>query len=195
MKLVFATNNENKVREINSLLNEPMKIESLQQAGIDIEIDEPFHTLEDNARHKARTIYQLTGRNCFSEDTGLVTDALGGEPGVKSARYAGEGRSSAQNIEKLLQNLEEKSNRSARFITILCLIIDGEEFIFEGRCEGSITKRAMGNGGFGYDPVFKPEGSKKTFAEMNLEEKNLYSHRRKAFDKFIEFINQSKADK
>lgn len=190
MNLIFATNNPNKVAEVKSIAPDPGAIISLKEANIGIEIDEPFHTLEENARHKARTIHRLTGQNCFSEDTGLVTDALNGEPGVRSARYAGEGNSSALNIEKLLRNLENKDNRSARFITIICLIFNGEEFIFEGRCEGKIAEKPSGNKGFGYDPVFIPDGASQTFAEMTMEEKNRFSHRKKAFDQFAAFLKK-----
>lgn len=190
MTFIFATANEHKVTEINSLLPPNLEVISLREAGLNLDIEEPFDTIAENARHKARTVYELLQRNCFAEDTGLVTDALHGEPGVKSARYAGEGRSARENMVKLLGKLEGVENREARFITILCLIIDGEEFTFEGRCEGKITEMARGSKGFGYDPVFQPAGSTKTFAEMELEEKNWYSHRRKAFDQFIAFMKK-----
>jgi XTP/dITP diphosphohydrolase len=141
------------------------------------------------ARTKAQTISSLTGgRNCFSEDTGLEVDALGGEPGVHSARYAGTPVSDLNNVNKLLRALADSSNRRARFITIICLILEGSEYYFEGRCEGQILHSATGEGGFGYDPVFMPDGAEKSFAEMNLDEKNRFSHRRKAVDQLIAFL-------
>jgi XTP/dITP diphosphohydrolase len=145
--------------------------------------------LKDNARSKAKTVSQLKGgENCFSEDTGLEVDVLGGEPGVHSARYAGDPPDPSNNVKKLLRALTDSSNRRARFTTIICLILLGKEYFFEGRCEGQILRTPTGTGGFGYDPVFQPDGSNKSFAEMNEEEKNLYSHRRKAGDLLIAFL-------
>jgi XTP/dITP diphosphohydrolase len=192
MKLVFATNNENKIREIQPLIPPEIKVISLRDAGIDIDIPEPHDSLEENAREKAQTIFSLTTQNCFSEDTGLEVEALNGAPGARSARYAGDKRSFAANIVKLLSNLRNKTNRKARFRTVICLIWNNEEFFFEGICEGRITEKVKGSEGFGYDPVFLPVGSDKTFAEMTVQEKNLYSHRRKAVDKLIVFLNQLK---
>ncbi len=189
MKLIFATNNQYKVDEIRAVIGEKFKLLTLQEAGIDIEIPEPYDTLEANASEKSQTIYRLTGTNCFSEDTGLEVTALNGEPGVKSARYAGDERSFDQNIDKLLANLAGKEDRSARFRTVVSLIIDEKETLFEGICEGTVIKERRGGRGFGYDPVFIPLGSTKTFAEMSLEEKNLFSHRKKATEKLVAFLN------
>ena len=190
MKLIFASNNQHKVDEIRSLLPPDFEIITLQEAGIDIDIPEPFHTLEENASSKSRTIFELTGINCFSEDTGLEVKALGGEPGVKSARYAGDGRSFDANIEKLLINLAGHQDRDARFRAVISLLIEGRETLFEGICEGKIIDNKRGNLGFGYDPVFIPAGSNKTFAEMSLEEKTRYSHRARATEKLVAFLNK-----
>ncbi len=186
--LIFATNNQHKVDEIRSILGDEFMIISLKEAGIDIDIPEPFLTLEANASQKSKTIHQLTQQNCFSEDTGLEVDALHGEPGVKSARYAGEGKNFAANIEKLLANMQGKEDRGARFRTVISLIWDDKEYLFEGVSEGKIIDTPRGMHGFGYDPVFVPEGSEKTFAEMELQEKNKYSHRRMATDKLVAFL-------
>lgn len=193
MKLIFATNNENKVREINAVVPDTIQVISLQQAGIHIDIPEPHQTLEENAVEKAATIYTFTGEFCFSEDTGLEVTALNGEPGVKSARYAGDNASSSDNINKLLGNLKSCTDRSARFKTVICLIINGQQHFFEGLCNGTIITQQIGNSGFGYDPVFIPDGSTQTFAQMNLQEKNTYSHRRKAVDKLVVFLTNLKS--
>lgn len=190
--LIFATNNAHKIEEVNSILNNEFNIRSLKDEHIDFDIPEPFDTIEENACEKARVIYSYTGKNCFAEDTGLEVAALNGEPGVKSARYAGEGKSSEDNIVKLLTNLKNHSNRQARFKTIVCLIINGEEFTFEGICKGTIIEEKRGKSGFGYDPVFVPEGSESTFAEMNMAEKNIFSHRKKAIDSLVEFLKSLK---
>jgi XTP/dITP diphosphohydrolase len=190
MDLIFATNNQHKADEINSILPSRFCIKTLKEAGIDKELEEPHQTLQENAAEKARTIYRLTNANCFSEDTGLEVYSLNNEPGVRSARYAGEDRSSEQNTILLLANLEGSENREARFRTVVCLILDGKEFYFEGICEGQIMKQRRGEKGFGYDPVFTPLGSDKTFAEMSMEEKNSFSHRRKAIDRLVAFLNQ-----
>lgn len=192
MKLIFATNNAHKADEIRAVVKTNFEIITLKEAGIDIDIPEPFDTLEANASAKSRTIFEMTGTGCFSEDTGLEVTALGGEPGVKSARYAGEGQSrpgSDANIEKLLSNLAGKADRSARFRTVISLLLNGKEVLWEGICEGRIATGKRGAGGFGYDPVFIPEGAVTTFAEMTLEEKNQYSHRRKATEKLVAFLN------
>ena len=188
MKLIFATNNQHKVDEIQSAIGNQIEVISLNEAGIDIDIPEPHETLEENASEKSRTIFSITGINCFSEDTGLEVDALNGEPGVKSARYAGEEKNFVKNIEKLLKNLEGKSDRKARFRTVISLILDGKEWLFEGVSEGEIIQDQRGHNGFGYDPVFMPSGSTRTFAEMDLEEKNMFSHRRKAADALVLFL-------
>jgi XTP/dITP diphosphohydrolase len=192
MELIFATNNQHKVEEINAVLPPHIHSISLKEACIDVDIPEPHDTLEDNAREKARTIHHLTGKDCFSEDTGLEVDALNGAPGVQSARYAGGERSFDRNIEKLLANLSGQANRSARFRTVICLILNNEEHLFEGICRGRIIEDKKGTRGFGYDPVFIPEGGEKTFAEMSLEEKSVFSHRKKAVDKLVAFLNNLK---
>jgi XTP/dITP diphosphohydrolase len=189
MNLIFATNNQHKVDEIRAVLPSHFNLKTLKEAGINIDIPEPHNTLQENAGEKARTIYKLTGTACFSEDTGLEVFSLNGEPGVRSARYAGEEKSFQQNIEKLLGNLEGKKDRTAQFRTVVCLILTGKEFYFEGTCRGRIIAAPKGIGGFGYDPVFVPDGADKTFAEMNMAEKNRYSHRRKAVDKLVGFLH------
>jgi XTP/dITP diphosphohydrolase len=190
MTLIFATNNDHKVEEIRVLVPASLQIITMKEAGIHIDIPEPYDTLEENARTKSETIYKLTGSDCFSEDTGLEVTALGGEPGVKSARYAGESKSFDANIEKLLSNLAGVHDRQARFRTVVSLWIDGTETLFEGVCEGTITADRKGDSGFGYDPVFLPAGSVRTFAEMSLAEKNKYSHRARAVAKLVAFLNQ-----
>ena len=191
MKLIFATNNNHKVDEIRSVvrINPSIEIITLKEAGIDIAIPEPYNTLEENASNKSRTIYQLTRMNCFSEDTGLEVDGLNGAPGVKSARYAGEEKSFKKNIEKLLAEMEGIENRRAKFRTVISLIIDGKENLFEGFCQGIVIHEKRGEGGFGYDSVFVPVGSVHTFAEMSIEEKNRFSHRKMATDKLVDYLN------
>jgi XTP/dITP diphosphohydrolase len=190
--LIFATNNQNKVDEIRLVLGDRFNIVTLKDAGIHIDIPEPHDTLEANATEKSGTIYRLTHKNCFSEDTGLEVEALNGEPGVKSARYAGENRSFDNNIDKLLLHLTAHTNKKARFRTVISLIMNGEEFLFEGICSGSIVPDKRGSNGFGYDPVFVPDGSMKTFAEMTMEEKSVFSHRKKAMEKLINFLHLQK---
>lgn len=187
-KLIFATSNQHKVNEIKPLLQGKFEIMTLKEAGISIDIPEPYDTLEENAREKSTTIYRLTGLHCFGEDTGLEVDALNGEPGVKSARYAGEGRDFSKNIEKLLSSLEGETRRSARFKTVISLIINGAEHIFTGICEGEIIASPRGTDGFGYDPVFVPAGDNRSFAEMPLADKNKYSHRGKAVAQLVHFL-------
>jgi len=186
--LIFATNNQHKVEEIRLVLGNSFNIITLKEAGIDIDIPEPHDTLAANASEKSKVIHQLTHKNCFSEDTGLEVEALNGEPGVKSARYAGEGRSFENNIEKLLKKLAFENNRKARFKTIISLILNEKEYLFEGICAGSITTQKIGRNGFGYDSVFIPNGSTKTFAEMTMEEKSGFSHRKKAMERLIKFL-------
>lgn len=188
-ELVFATNNANKVAEIKKMLGNLFTVTSLKDAGIDIDIPEPYDTLEENARAKSKTIFEMTGKNCFSEDTGLFVDALNGHPGVKSARYAGDKATNKENIEKLLANLNGVEKRTARFKTIISLMQAGKEFQFEGVCEGEIIETPVGEKGFGYDAVFIPDGNEKTFAQMETEEKNIYSHRKKAMKKLIGFLS------
>ena len=191
MTLIFATNNQHKVDEIRAVLPAHFKILTLKEGGIDIDIPEPHNTLEDNAKEKAITIYHMTNTPCFSEDTGLEVEALDGEPGVRSARYAGEDKSFTANTDKLLRKLDGKENRKAQFKTVICLIIEGNIDFFEGICEGQIITQPKGTEGFGYDPVFIPDGAEITFAEMSIEEKNQFSHRRKAVDKLVAFLNIS----
>lgn len=187
--LIFASNNQHKVDEIKNIVR-GFEILTLRDAGITIDIPEPHDTLEANASEKAAVIHKLTGgKNCFSEDTGLEVAALKGEPGVKSARYAGEGRDFKANIDKLLRNLEGQTDRRARFRTVISLIWHTHEYLFEGQCTGKIIDTPRGDGGFGYDAVFVPDGNDKTFAEMTMEEKNGFSHRKKAVDKLTRFLN------
>ncbi len=188
--IIFATNNQNKVEEVRALLGKLFNIITLKEAGIDIDIPEPHDTLEANATEKSKTIFEITKQNCFSEDTGLEVEALNGEPGVKSARYAGEARSFDDNIEKLLTNLQSEENKSARFRTVISLILDGKEYFFEGICNGKIIAERKGSNGFGYDPVFIPTGSDKTFAEMDMDGKNKFSHRKKAMERLINFLTK-----
>lgn len=191
MKLILATNNQHKVDEIRAVLPRHFEILALKEAGIDIDIPEPHDTLEENAKEKAATIYHMTNTACFSEDTGLEVTALNGEPGVRSARYAGDDKAFANNIAKLLFKLKGEQNREAQFRTVICLIIDGNIEFFEGVCKGRIIAEEKGTEGFGYDPIFVPDGAEKAFAEMSMEEKARYSHRRKAVDKLVSFLNQS----
>ncbi|MEO5984966.1 MAG: RdgB/HAM1 family non-canonical purine NTP pyrophosphatase [Ferruginibacter sp.] len=186
--LVFATNNKNKIEEIREVIIGRFQILTLQEAGINIDIPEPYNTIEANASEKSRTIHKLLGQNCFSEDSGLETEALNGAPGVKSARYAGEKASDGENIAKLLYIMENYTNRTARFKTVISLIFNNKEFLFEGLCPGHIKYEQTGSGGFGYDSIFVPEGSTKTFAEMSMDEKNLFSHRKKAVVKLLNFL-------
>ena len=191
-QLIFATNNQHKVDEMNVALKGLFAIKSLKQAGINIDIPEPYDTLEENAQVKSKTIFDLTNTDCFSEDTGLEVEALNGAPGVKSARYTEGDTRYKDNIEKLLGQLGGESNRTAQFKTIISLIKDGKEFLFEGICKGVILNERKGNGGFGYDSVFMPDDSNKAFAEMTMEEKNEFSHRRKAADKLVAFLQGNK---
>ena len=191
MKLIFATNNAHKVAEIKAVLPPAIDVLSLQEAGITIDIPEPHPTLEANAVEKATVIHQLTNTSCFSEDTGLEVAALHGEPGVRSARYAGDQATAQENIEKLMGILKSATDRSAQFRTVICLILQGKQHLFEGICKGAIITVQKGSSGFGYDPVFIPNGADKTFAQMTLEEKSRYSHRRKAVDKLVEFLNST----
>lgn len=190
-RLIFATNNQHKVDEIKSVVGNSFEILTLKEAGIDIDIEEPFDTLKENASIKSATIHNLTKTNCFSEDTGLEIDALNGEPGVKSARYAGVDRDFKANIDKVLAKLGTTENRTARFRTVISLILNEKEYFFEGICEGKIIHTQAGIGGFGYDPIFVPSGSEKTFAEMTTAEKNEFSHRRKATDLLLDFLSQT----
>lgn len=187
--LIFATNNQHKVEEIKKVIGNRFNIISLQEAGIHIDIPEPHNTLKANATEKSTTIHQLTQLNCFSEDTGLEVDALNGQPGVKSARYAGDNKNFEANIDLLLQKLGNTQHRSARFRTVISLIHNNKEYFFEGTCEGLISMKPKGNKGFGYDSVFIPLGSSATFAEMSIDEKSVLSHRRKATDLLLQFLS------
>ena len=187
--IIFATNNEHKIKEIQSLVGNDFTIITLEQAGIDIDIPEPHDTLQENAYEKAITIENITKQNCFSEDTGLEIEALNGEPGVKSARYAGGDRNFQANIDKVLEKLNGITNRKAQFRTVICLLWNKEVFYFEGICKGTIAENMHGGEGFGYDPIFIPEGSSKSFAEMTMEEKNIYSHRQKAVTQLFTFLH------
>jgi XTP/dITP diphosphohydrolase len=188
--LLFATNNAHKVGEIQPLVPATIRVVSLRDAGIDKDIPEPFDTLEENAREKSRAIFELSGKDCFSEDTGLEVEALNGAPGVRSARYSGDNATHEENIALLLHNLEGVENRRARFRTVISLQWQGSEYQFEGVCTGVIITERSGGLGFGYDPVFMPDGAEKTFAQMQMEEKALYSHRGKAVSKLVEFLNR-----
>ena len=187
-KLIFATNNQHKVDEVRIVLGDIFDIITLKDAGINIDIPEPHDTLEANATEKSITIYKMTNKSCFSEDTGLEVIALNGAPGVKSARYAGENRSFEDNIDKLLNNLSSLVKRNAQFRTVISLIINGEERQFEGICKGVILNERRGNEGFGYDAVFMPDGSNQSFGEMTMEQKGLFSHRKKAMVKLIDYL-------
>jgi XTP/dITP diphosphohydrolase len=190
-RIIFATNNDHKVKEIRVAVGSALEVVSLREAGIDIDIPEPWDTLEANATEKSTTIHRLTIENCFSEDTGLEVYSLNGEPGVHSARYAGEQRSFGANIQKLLDRLGDTSDRKARFRTVISLIWEEREHLFEGICEGHIAKRLTGEDGFGYDPIFIPEGDTRSFAQMSSQEKNHYSHRRKAADQLVAFLRKA----
>jgi XTP/dITP diphosphohydrolase len=188
MKLIFASNNQHKIEELTAFAGNEIEIVSLKDAGIDIDIPEPHDTLEENASEKSWTIYKLTGKDCFSEDTGLEIEALNGEPGVKSARYAGETRSFEANIEKVLHKLSRETNKKARFRAVISLIIGGRETQFQGVCNGKIIDTPRGTQGFGYDPIFIPDGSSRSFAEMPVNEKNQFNHRTKAAAKLVAFL-------
>jgi len=187
--LLFATNNQHKLREIQEIFGNSIHILSLKDVNVDVEIPETQETIEGNAIQKARFIHELTGLNCFADDTGLEIAALGQRPGVYSARYAGEGCSFDDNVAKILGELEGVENRQACFRTVICLILDGEEKIFEGRIDGEITLVRRGADGFGYDPVFMPSGFTQTFAEMPPYLKNGISHRGRAATRMSQFIS------
>ncbi len=194
MKLVFATNNAHKLEEVSAMLGDTFELLSLNDINCHADIPETADTLEGNARLKASFVYQNYGLNCFADDTGLEVEALGGAPGVYSARYAGgEGHDSEANMRKLLAELEGKDNRKARFRTAISLILDGKEYLFEGIVNGEITTEKRGDSGFGYDPVFRPDGYEQTFAELGHEIKNQISHRARAVQKLCEFLRQWKS--
>lgn len=188
MQLVFATQNSNKVNEIQALMPAGIEILSLHEIGCDDDIPETAITLEGNAILKADYIFKKFNVHCFADDTGLEVEALDGEPGVYSARYAGANRNADDNMDLLLQKLAGSSNRNARFRTAICLIVNGRQYLFDGIVNGKISTEKHGNEGFGYDPVFIPEGQDRTFAQMSLTEKNTMSHRKRAFDQMIHFV-------
>ena len=186
--LIFATNNAHKLDEVRSILGSRFTIKSLKDIGCDTDIPETADTLEGNALMKARFLYEKYGVDCFADDTGLEVTALGGAPGVHTARYAGNHDSEA-NMNKLLNELEKKSDRSAQFRTVIALIIEGKEFLFEGIVKGTIAKEKAGDGGFGYDPIFIPEGFTQTFSQMGNDSKNHISHRALAVEKLYNYLN------
>ena len=188
MKIVFATNNPNKILELQSMLPENIEIISLESIGCFVDIPETSHTIEGNAIQKANYILENYGYDCFADDTGLEVQALNGEPGVFSARYAGEQRNADDNMNKLLSELKDKSNRKAQFKTVICLNIKGQQHLFTGIAKGEIILEKTGTSGFGYDPIFQPDGYKQTFAEISLSEKNIISHRGKATQQLIAFL-------
>lgn len=188
MKIVFATNNPNKILEVQALLPTTIEIVSLERIGCFEEIPETADTIEGNAILKANYVSQKYGFDCFADDTGLEVEALNNEPGVFSARYAGEQKNADDNMNKLLANLANQSNRKARFKTVITLNLNGEQFIFTGICQGEITMEKVGNQGFGYDPIFKPEGFSETFAQLSMQQKGKISHRGKATAQLIDFL-------
>ncbi|MFD2568032.1 non-canonical purine NTP diphosphatase [Pseudotenacibaculum haliotis] len=189
MKLVFATNNLNKLKEVQEMLSEKIELLSLKDIGCTEDIEETATTLEGNSKLKADHITNHYQYDCFADDTGLEVDSLDGAPGVYSARYGGEPRNADRNIDKLLGELQNNNDRSAQFRTIITLNLKGESYDFEGVCKGQILQERSGNGGFGYDPVFQPEGHSQSFAEMSAEEKNKISHRGLAVEKLVQFLN------
>lgn len=187
--IIFATNNAHKLEEVSSILGDAFRLVTLRECGITEEIPEEQPTIEGNALQKARYVHERTGADCFADDTGLEVVALGGAPGVHSARYAtADGHDSEANMKLLLKNMEGVADRRARFRTVIALILDGREYTFEGIVEGVITEAPSGKGGFGYDPVFMPDGYSETFAEMSPEGKNAISHRGRAVRRFAEFM-------
>lgn len=190
MKLVFATHNPNKFKEIKSLLPCHIELLSLTDIGCDEDIEETGNTIDENAIIKAEYVRNHYGYDCFADDTGLEVESLAGAPGVYSARYAGDEKNDAANLEKLLSQLEKREDRSARFKTVIALNLKGHENLFTGICEGTILKEKRGEQGFGYDPVFLPKGFDKSFAEMELSEKSKISHRGMAFRELIEYLSK-----
>ena len=187
-KLVVATNNAHKLEEISAILGNEMELLSLKDIHCNADIPETADTLEGNARQKAMYIHENYGMDCFADDTGLEVEALNGAPGVFSARYAGDGHDSEANMQKLLKELEEKENRKAQFRTAICLIMEGKEYLFEGIVKGYIIEEKRGGSGFGYDPIFVPEGYDQTFAELGNDVKNTISHRARAVEKLCTFL-------
>ena len=190
MKIIFATNNAHKLSEVQAVLGEGFELVTPRMCGVEEEIPETAETLEGNASQKSHYLYDRTGLDCFADDTGLEVEALGGEPGVHSARYATVGHDFAANNRLLLKNLEGKENRRARFRTVISLIEGGEEHLFEGIVEGRIIDHESGEEGFGYDSLFVPDGFDRTFAEMTAEEKNAVSHRGRAVRKLVAYLHE-----
>ena len=191
MEIIFATQNPNKVKEIQAQLGDQVQVKSLLDLNYTKELEETQETLEGNAFQKARFVFQKFGKACFADDTGLEVEALNGEPGVYSARYGGEEKSFDKNMDKLLLNLKGENNRTAQFRTAIALVLEnGEEHLFEGACKGKIIEERKGGKGFGYDPIFQPEGYNNTFAEMELSLKTKIGHRGKAVEKLITFLNE-----
>ncbi|MCV9388864.1 non-canonical purine NTP diphosphatase [Reichenbachiella ulvae] len=188
MRICFATHNENKLREVRQILGSGFEIVGLNEIGCHEEIPETGATLEENSAIKAEFVAENYQINCFADDTGLEVDTLNGEPGVYSARYAGEAKDNIANMSLLLKKLEGKEDRSAQFKTVITLILDGEKFQFEGMVKGVITEDLKGTEGFGYDPIFQPEGYEGTFAEMTAEQKNQISHRGRAVQALVDFL-------
>lgn len=192
MELIFASHNENKVNEIAALIGSSYVVKSLSVIGFNTEIEENGSTLTENALIKARTIYQATNKNCFADDTGLLVEALNNEPGVYSARYAGLQKNANDNMDLLLKNLTPFENKNAKFTTVIALILNGKEYLFEGNLDGKIIPNKIGTNGFGYDPIFMPNGYDITLAQMDLQEKNKISHRALAFNKMTDFLHNLK---
>lgn len=190
MELIFATNNRHKAEEIQAMLPSSIRVSTLKEVGIEEDIPEEQDTLEGNASQKAQTIFHRLSKNCFADDTGLEIEALGGAPGVHSARYAGEDKDSEANMNKVLRKMESTDNRKARFRTVIALILDGEPMFFEGIVNGHILREKRGEEGFGYDPIFLPEGYDQTFAQMPMDEKNKISHRSRAIQKLADYLSQ-----
>lgn len=190
MKLIFATHNKNKLIEVQALMPETVQLRSLHDIGCDEEIAETATTIDGNAILKANYVKDNYNVDCFADDTGLEVEALNGEPGVYSARYAGEGKNNEENIDKLLYNLAGKENRRAQFKTVIALNLEDQQYLFPGICKGVITRERRGTKGFGYDAVFQPDGSEKTFAEMSLEEKSRISHRGLALKDLIKYLSK-----
>lgn len=190
MKICFATNNHKKIEEVKAALGDQIEIVSLEAIGCLEELPETGDTLEHNAFQKARYVKEHYGVDCFADDTGLEVNSLNGEPGVYSGRYAGEPRSDERNMDKLLKTLNHQDDRSARFRTVIALILDGNEYQFEGVATGEILIQRTGDGGFGYDPIFRPDGFTRSFAQLTMLEKNQISHRGKAVQSLIDFLSK-----
>ena len=190
MKLVFATNNKFKIKEISEILGDSFRLLSLKDLDFEVDIPEDYPTLEENAMFKARFIHNLTGLNVFADDTGLEIESLDGRPGIHSARFAGENKNFEANIDKVLLLMTGIMDRKAVFRTVIALVLDNQEFLFEGMAAGTILNERRGDNGFGYDPIFLPDKENLSFAEMTLEQKNNISHRAKAFEKLKQFLSQ-----